>query len=678
MALKTYIGARYAPKFMGKWNNATAYEPLSVVYWNNNSYVSKSNVPAGTPVTVEEPDGEVVTNSAYWILSSDWNAQVAEYQATVEQYRDDAVKQTAATNQYRKDTQNFFEVTMHSYNTEEGMKIDSTVKVGYTLVTCGKRTIGDGGGRYFKVVEETSSDAIAIAGGLWAKPFNITSPEEAYAKVNVNKASSGYYDVEYMTNGGRFITDSITLETETVQFNLDVPDNANNIQLIMPLKPHNQSEQTFILFNGGGNIATMNIEAQDVVLRVKFDAGKITVSNSRMNYLTPSDKEEISTKITNLENKNKSQDLQINAKVNKDTFNTYKDGYNDEHGVIYYSGYAVGAAYRIALSDRHFQVVSVNKVNFPSPKPSVASLHLELTASTGFYSGYIIIPAQSEGFNLLESKKLIVKMGSGALNSVTIDCSTQQTIGYFGIVRKINEQENYYAFTVFNASGDFAYDDDITNLRSQLMNLIDQKVSQSVYDEFVNATNGTLDTKVAQTDFNNYKTNNDKAVAGKLNQSTYNSNRITDSNRVTKVENATDCMIFTEVSGTTGDSGKGVYELDYRTVLDVGVKNIGVILKTETLSLTGYEFNIPFNCPATDGVHQMQTVTVHIPQKTGLPSAGISGIVRVTMQRSDGGQFAARAFKISLSEEPIEFRVTFMPNVEPTESIALFTSNALS
>ncbi len=502
MALKTYIGARYAPKFMGKWNNTTAYEPLSVVYWNNNSYVSKSNVPAGTPVTVEEPDGEVVTNSAYWILSSDWNAQVAEYQATVEQYRDEAVKQTAATNQYRKDTQNFFEVTMHSYNTEEEMKIDSTVKVGYTLVTCGKRTIGDGGGKYFKVVEETSSDAIAIAGGLWAKPFNITSPEEDWTLLPTSLDDTTITIDGDIVSGGRYIANTVILPIDkTVAIDTTAFKRKNNLQVI------------FIFNVTGGNFYKVVVSSVSTIekyattsgtwyVKATIDNGYITLSESDISgCLTTKDKKELDTKIAALENKNKSQDLQINAKVNKDAFNTYKDGYNDEHGVIYYSGYAVGAAYRIALIDRHFQIVSVDKVNFPSPKPSVASLHLELTASTGFYSGYIIIPAQSEGFNLLESKKLIVKMGRGALNSVTIDCSTQQTIGYFGTVRKINEQESYYAFTVFNATGDFAYDDDITNLRSQLTNLIDQKVSQSVYDKFVNETNGTLDTKLAQADF---------------------------------------------------------------------------------------------------------------------------------------------------------------------------------
>lgn len=281
MALKTYIGARYAPKFMGKWNNTTAYEPLSVVYWNNNSYVSKGNVPAGTPVTVEEPDGEVVTNSAYWILSSDWNAQVAQYQATVEQYRDEAVKQTAATNQYRKDTQNFFEVTMHSYNTEEEMKNDSTVKVGYTLVTCGKRSIGDGGGKYFKVVEETSSDAIAIAGGLWAKPFNITSPEEGWTELDLTLDESNELTIASMISGGRYITNIISLQSDVPQYGISIANASelNNVQLILRFR---NAPDGYFKFVFSPDLGSANILASQshIEILAKIDNGVLTLSTN--------------------------------------------------------------------------------------------------------------------------------------------------------------------------------------------------------------------------------------------------------------------------------------------------------------------------------------------------------------------------------------------------------------
>lgn len=51
-----------------EWNEGTTYEYLTLVLAESgNSYISKRDVPAGTPVT----------NTEYWIKSSDWNAQLA-------------------------------------------------------------------------------------------------------------------------------------------------------------------------------------------------------------------------------------------------------------------------------------------------------------------------------------------------------------------------------------------------------------------------------------------------------------------------------------------------------------------------------------------------------------------------------------------------------------------------
>lgn len=55
-----------------EWNEESTYEYLTLVLGNDgNSYISKKDVPAGTPLT----DGD------YWIKSSDYNAQLASIQA---------------------------------------------------------------------------------------------------------------------------------------------------------------------------------------------------------------------------------------------------------------------------------------------------------------------------------------------------------------------------------------------------------------------------------------------------------------------------------------------------------------------------------------------------------------------------------------------------------------------
>ena len=158
MALKTYIGARYAPKFSGAWNKANEYSALEVVYANNQSYVSRKTVPANTEIT----------NTEYWIKSSDWNAQVAQYNANVEQYNANVEQYNTNVEQYQQSISSFYADTMHSYDTKEDMVNDETLKLGETLLTCGNATVGDGGGGFWQVVGETSANAVALKNGKFA------------------------------------------------------------------------------------------------------------------------------------------------------------------------------------------------------------------------------------------------------------------------------------------------------------------------------------------------------------------------------------------------------------------------------------------------------------------------------------------------------------------------------
>lgn len=66
MAVKQYIGARYVPLIIGEWDSATAYDPLSIVTNNGNSYTSKVKVPVGTPLS----------DTKYWCLTGNFNAQL--------------------------------------------------------------------------------------------------------------------------------------------------------------------------------------------------------------------------------------------------------------------------------------------------------------------------------------------------------------------------------------------------------------------------------------------------------------------------------------------------------------------------------------------------------------------------------------------------------------------------
>lgn len=67
MATRQYIGARYVPLFMGNYDPATIYEPLSIVIYNNATYTSKKEVPVGI----------LPTDTTYWALTGNFNGYIS-------------------------------------------------------------------------------------------------------------------------------------------------------------------------------------------------------------------------------------------------------------------------------------------------------------------------------------------------------------------------------------------------------------------------------------------------------------------------------------------------------------------------------------------------------------------------------------------------------------------------
>lgn len=172
MAIKKYIGARYAPQFMGAWDKASEYAALSVVYANEQSYVSRKTVPANTEIT----------NTEFWIKSADWNAQVAQYNQNVERYEAEVLE-------YAKTVNSIVGKTVYTYNTKDDMVADKRVQLNDTLMTCGYAEVDDKKGSFYKVVAQTSATAIALQNDLFAKPFtlvdyvqNYVTPEDFGAK----------------------------------------------------------------------------------------------------------------------------------------------------------------------------------------------------------------------------------------------------------------------------------------------------------------------------------------------------------------------------------------------------------------------------------------------------------------------------------------------------------------
>lgn len=162
MPIKKYIGARYAPKFMGAWDKTKEYAALSVVYANEQSYVSRKTVPANTEIT----------NTEFWIMSADWNAQVTQYNQNVERYEKEVLKYSDTVN-------SLVGKTVYTYNTKDDMVEDKRVQLNDTLMTCGYAKVNDKMGSFYKAVATTSAKAIALQNNLYAAPFELTEAKDS-------------------------------------------------------------------------------------------------------------------------------------------------------------------------------------------------------------------------------------------------------------------------------------------------------------------------------------------------------------------------------------------------------------------------------------------------------------------------------------------------------------------
>jgi len=80
MAVTQYIGARYVPIFAEplEWDITKEYEPLTIVYYQGNSYTSRQAVPTNVNIT----------DTNYWALTGNYNAQIEQYRQEVQTFDD--------------------------------------------------------------------------------------------------------------------------------------------------------------------------------------------------------------------------------------------------------------------------------------------------------------------------------------------------------------------------------------------------------------------------------------------------------------------------------------------------------------------------------------------------------------------------------------------------------------
>lgn len=88
MATRQYIGARYVTKIYtnsldpssAEWEAGVIYEPLTLVTYNNGSYLSKETVPGSV--------GDPASNTTYWAQTGYYNGQIAALDAAINDIND--------------------------------------------------------------------------------------------------------------------------------------------------------------------------------------------------------------------------------------------------------------------------------------------------------------------------------------------------------------------------------------------------------------------------------------------------------------------------------------------------------------------------------------------------------------------------------------------------------------
>ena len=253
MSVREYIGARYVPLFIGDWDNTTTYEPLSIVQYQGNSYTSRQFVPTGIDIS----------NSSYWAITGNYNAQIDAYRAEVAAHdgRIDALEDGMPISDFdsthtvkdaidgvsallpdtdfdsthtvkdaidglANDISNLAINTI-AFDTVSDMASYADAAIGDVYITAGFTTPGDLGGAIYKVTNLATAngmDVIALQNSLFAvlqasETVNIAqlgaiADDNADCSAIVNHAVDNYNIVVF--NAGVYkINNAIEIDSET-------------------------------------------------------------------------------------------------------------------------------------------------------------------------------------------------------------------------------------------------------------------------------------------------------------------------------------------------------------------------------------------------------------------------------------------------------------------------------
>ena len=183
MGTRQYIGARYVPKFFdyngsSDWVSGFAYEALTIVTRNGNSYTSKKPVPANI--------GAPEVNSEYWAATGLFNQQVETIRDGVETLQGSVNEEI----QIRESNDNEIFDTINTMNTNRNRKI---VLIGDSYNTAQHYSWGAKVINALGLTEGENAWNIALAGAGFGTAANnnfLTGLENALAAMDVDTAKT--------------------------------------------------------------------------------------------------------------------------------------------------------------------------------------------------------------------------------------------------------------------------------------------------------------------------------------------------------------------------------------------------------------------------------------------------------------------------------------------------------
>lgn len=190
-----YIGARYVPVFANplEWSPELTYEPMTIVTYNNNSYTSRVPVPAGV----------LPTNDAYWAMTGQFNAQLADLSGKIDGWDEQIAENTETAKNAETTAQNALDLVNQS--TADYQTIKATVEQHTTEIADVKSTA------------ETNADNIAS--------------NEAAIKQNETNIATNTGDISTLKAQVKTASDSIgQLQTDVQQNTQDIQANTAAIQ----------------------------------------------------------------------------------------------------------------------------------------------------------------------------------------------------------------------------------------------------------------------------------------------------------------------------------------------------------------------------------------------------------------------------------------------------------------